>query len=138
MKINASCYKNRNINDCQYCEAFDGGECTILSAEVINLTPHEVNIYDYTGTKILYNIPSSGIARVAQKREQIFSIGDIPISQTTFGEVEGLPQENYGVFYIVSSLVANILPKRKDLLIPDEAVRDSQGRIIGCKGLARI
>jgi hypothetical protein len=37
------------------------------------------------------------------------------------------------VFYIVSSLVAAACPERTDLLVPGNAVRDADGKIIGCK-----
>lgn len=36
-------------------------------------------------------------------------------------------------YYIVSRMVANALPNRKDLLVPNELVRDDQGNIIGCR-----
>lgn len=36
-------------------------------------------------------------------------------------------------YYLVSQLVKSALPSRKDLLAPDEVVRDEKGNIIGCR-----
>ena len=88
----------------------------------------------------------------------------VPLIKTTYGKVSGLPNEGVfcpscgeissgvfydrewltcdncdsdmlqAVFYIVSQMVKNALPERKDLLVPAEIVRDNDGRIVGCKG----
>jgi hypothetical protein len=58
-----------------------------------------------------------------------------PLTKTGFGDVEGLPEYKSGTYYIVSQIVKNALPKRWDLLVPAEVVRDSRGTIIGCKSL---
>ena len=55
-----------------------------------------------------------------------------------FGAVEGLPDPEEGVVWIVSRVVAEAAKERDDLLVTDDAVRDDQGRIIGCRALARI
>lgn len=60
------------------------------------------------------------------------------MTETVFGEVEGLPETQEGTIYVVSSLVAQRVPNRTDVFIPNESVRDDQGRIIGCKSLGRI
>jgi len=60
----------------------------------------------------------------------------IPLTETVFGEVEGLPEYKKGTYYIVSSLVAQACPDRSDLLIVNETVRDEQGRICGCKSFS--
>ena len=38
-------------------------------------------------------------------------------------------------YYIVSQLIKSALPKRVDLLVPAEVVRDDNGNIIGCRSL---
>lgn len=84
-------------------------------------------------------VKSSGsLARVATKIVTVGFIDEIPVTATEFGEVEGLPEPVDGVIYIVSSLVAQRVPNRNDVFIPSESVRDSQGRIIGCKSLGKI
>lgn len=130
---------------------------------IINLTPHAINFVwepvneDGSGSgyfEPIATIPASGqVARVKAKTvpvtETIYSldgtfektplfIEDIPVTTTEFGEVEGLPDPKPGVVYIVSSLVAQRVPDRWDVFIPNESVRDSQGRIVGCKSLGRI
>ena len=131
--------------------------------QIINLTPHSVNFVwepvNEDGSPSGYfetiaTISASGqVARVAAKTvpvvetklylggtfsERPMTIEDIPVTTTEFGEVEGLPDPKPGVVYIVSSLVAQRVPERRDVFIPNESVRDSQGRIIGCKSLGHI
>lgn len=55
-----------------------------------------------------------------------------------FGKVENLPEPQEGVVYVVSALVAQAVPDREDVFIPDDTVRDEQGRIIGVRALARV
>ena len=104
---------------------------------IINLTPHEVNIILENGNII--NIPASGtIARCKVERQIINNINGIPITQTKFGEIEDLPDPQPNTIYIVSSLVAQAVPHRTDVFIPDDCVRDDQGKITGCRSLGRI
>lgn len=119
--------------------------------KLVNLTPHEINIYDVTGERLILSVPPSGkVARCAQADNQMDSIvvqdGDelmaIPIMASTFGAVDGLPEpsnlmaERRG--YIVSrmALDAEADRQRRDIFAPGPAVRDGDGRIIGCRGLS--
>lgn len=103
---------------------------------IVNLTPHEVNFITDAGT---ITIPASGIlARVTTKTVTVGEINGIPVTSTEFGEVEGLPAPTPDTVYIVSSLVASRVPDRNDVFIPNESVRDENGRIIGCRSLGRI
>ena len=61
---------------------------------------------------------------------------EVPLTRTTFGEVQGLPDPADDTLYVVSRLVISAVPDRTDLVSPDGAVRDDQGRIIGCTALA--
>ena len=117
----------------QHLESLLFGQTTI-----VNLTPHEITVYDAAGESVLQVIPSSGMARAAQTREPLDRINGIPVSKTGYGAVEGLPDQRDGVIYIVSVLTAQAAPNRKDLYIVDELVRDDTGRILGCKALAQI
>lgn len=108
--------------------------------KLINLTPHDIHIIGGGGT---VTIQASGtVARCKTERQLIGWTGEsetsIPIYRTIFGTVDGLPDPQPGTWYIVSSLAAQAARERKDLLIPDDAVRDDQGRVIGCRALARI
>lgn len=104
--------------------------------EIINLTPHVINLHGNDGT-LIQSIPSSGVARVASKPGTLEDRGlPVPVAApTVFGEVEGLPPPRDGVVYVVSMLVAQ-QAKRPDVLSPgtgpnDGAIRDEQGRIVG-------
>lgn len=109
--------------------------------KIINMTPHALNIIDGNGAVAL-TIPSSGVARAAQKREHIADLTvdgvSIPVSKSTYGAVEDLPAPVDGVIYVVSALTAQACPDRADVFITDDPVRDEAGRIIGCRGLARL
>ena len=59
------------------------------------------------------------------------------MKQVVYGE-SNLPDYEEGVYYIVSALVANAYPERKDLLMVNETIRDDDGRIIGCKSFAVV
>ena len=109
---------------------------------IINLTPHTITFITENGN---LNVKPSGlVARVSAKTEETgymyvtsFDIR-IPVTTTVYGEVEGLPDPSENSIYVVSSLVAKQVPERKDVFIPNESVRDDQGRIIGCKSLGHI
>lgn len=103
---------------------------------LVNLTPHEITIIRDGGN---ITIPPSGtVARCSVNRRQIGSVDGIPVNKTVFGDVEGLPEPQPGTYYVVSAIVAQARPDRGDLLITDDAVRDAQGRIIGCRALATV
>jgi hypothetical protein len=63
-------------------------------------------------------------------------IDSIPVESVTYGEIEGLPDYQEGVYYIVSGLVAAAAAKigRTDCLAPGGLVRDKNnpGLILGC------
>lgn len=103
--------------------------------ELINLTPHTINVVVSGGNII--DIPVSGtVARCSQSNEIVGEVNGIPVTRQVFGEVVDLPEAKEGVAYIVSRLVASVCPERKDLLIPGPLVRDDEGHPIGCKGLS--
>ena len=107
--------------------------------ELINLTPHEVNLHLPAGRAL--TIPSSGeVARVATTPAEAGELwagrcNPVPLITQTFGEVVNLPDPKDGDFFIVSALVRAACPNRYDLGSPAELVRDDAGRIIGCRAL---
>lgn len=110
---------------------------TLEHMTIKNLTPHDVTICDPNSNEIIKTFtPSGTIARVSQKVNDICTVGKIPLTYNTYGEVTGLPESRPNTYYIVSALVANAEPSRNDLLVPNESIRDDTGRIIGCKSLA--
>ena len=112
------------------------------TTNVINLTPHTINLVAEDGTQLL-SLESQGVARVASTTEVVgyLQVGGVAVPQThtTFGEVEGLPDPTSGVGYVVSNMIISALAqqgiRRNDLFTPGLQVRDEQGRVIGCRSL---
>ena len=113
-----------------------------LNMKLKNLTTHDINI-QIAGTDELFCIkPSSIVARCKTEYttvEQVTCGGDtFNIRERYFNEPTDLPEPQDGVLYIVSRIVAEACADvRTDLLMVDETMRDSDGRIIGCKAFAR-
>ena len=130
-------------------------------AEIKNLTPHAISLCDEAGI-VVRSIPASGdVARLAVKTVAAGEVDGIKLSKTVFGEPVGLPEidvifpycENchscnpinchvgngnvseIRTYLIVSQLIKTALPFRRDLLVPAEVVRNSDGNIIGCRSL---
>ena len=109
----------------------------IKPVRLVNLTPHTVHIV--TDVAVV-TVPADGtVARVAQHDVLLGHIdadGIVPVYQTCYGDIVGLPYPTDGVGYIVSSIVKSRCPDRRDLYVPVKFVRDDDGNIIGCRGLA--
>lgn len=115
---------------------------------LINLTPHDFTLCNSEGQVIRVIPPTKPAARVTSTFAVVGEVAGIPITKTTFGAVENLPDSEAGseiaepkVYYIVSLLVQQACPDRVDLLRPDtgpqNVVRDAAGQIVGVKALAR-
>lgn len=122
---------------------------------IINLTPHNISVYSMDSceeiTKGSYKslvlkegatpmmvLPSEGVARASAIKQTVDTINGIPVNATSYGEVEGLPEEAKDTFYVVSALTAQAAPSRRDLLIVDGTVRNDAGQIVGCTAFGRI
>jgi len=103
--------------------------------QFINLTPHSINILNENGDETVIE-PSGIVARCQQTNQQRGEINGVPIQQSVFGQVEGLPEQKHDVGYIVSGLVLAQVPDRPDVFAPANPIRDENGRIIGCAGLS--
>jgi hypothetical protein len=111
--------------------------------KLVNLTPHALNLMPAGPTGPVVTIPPSGlVARCAVDRVQVGTVTvdgiSVPVNQARFGAVSDLPDPQPDTIYVVSALVAQAVPDRQDVFIVDDAVRDEQGRIIGCRTLAYI
>ncbi len=108
--------------------------------KILNYTPHEIKILD-VNNEVVRTYESVGCARVSTTQKESYFVDGIPVMSTEYGEVEGLPEEKYGVMYLVSFMVVNALPERKDLIAPNTSpqscVRDEDGKIIGVKSFQR-
>jgi hypothetical protein len=110
---------------------------------IVNLTPHALNLMPEGPDGPTVTIPPSGIvARCTTSRVQVGTITvdniAIPVNRTQFGAVTDLPDPQPDTIYIVSAVVAQAVPNRFDVFIVDGAVRDKQGRIIGARALAHV
>jgi len=129
--------------------------------KIINLTPHPVRILGAGENGEDLVIPSDGILRVAESTKKISELRAIkefgppdyddgprelseiehkefriPIYKIEYSGLKEPPREP-GTIYIVSSVAAMAAPHRDDFYIVAKPVRDNEGRIIGCKGLAK-
>lgn len=106
-----------------------------LRSRLVNLTPHVINVR--VGELTLDLPPSGQVARLEVAREvapPVLSI--IPAQRERRGGITGLPEPQPGIVYVVSFAVAQAAA-REDVVAPGPAVRDEQGRIIGCEGFSR-
>ncbi len=123
---------------------------------LINLTPHTINIYK--GVNLLLSIESVGNARATQtavELDPLFIDGiDIPVSKVTFGDTIDLPEYDPSNLLIVSIITAQAALANgrctDDLYVPTGMVRKSAadgkissdpsaiGQIIGCTGLSKF
>lgn len=103
---------------------------------IINLTPHNINIYNENGDPVLIVKPTGTIARIGEKREKTGTILGFPIFKTIVGEPESCPPQIEDTIYIVSGMFRSHV-NRSDLYQPGELLRDGEGRPIGCIGLSQ-
>ena len=117
---------------------------------IINATPHKITLVSKQGVEqdskkqflaetveILKEIPPSGILpRVSMSNSPAGEIDGIPVESVIYGKIEGLPEYQDDVYYIVSGLVAAAAAKvgRTDCLAPGALVRDKNNPaiILGC------
>ena len=120
--------------------------------QIHNMTPHDITII-VDGVSVVFH--SEGIIRAAQHDEQVnevvtdLKIGEagntgftIPVFKSTFGAPEGVPEEiDPNGIYVVSMLAYQSLKTNGHNMdkyyIVSGTIRDEQGRIVGCKGLAK-
>lgn len=125
-----------------------------MIAKLVNLTPHDVNIYreedldEYHrvkfGRRPYCVIPPSAqpTARIVTQERPVDPLNmgdvDIPLNEKVMSHIQNLPAPVDGTFYIVSTIVALYAPHRSDLLAPTGNVRSRTGVIVGCTGFSRM
>lgn len=103
----------------------------------INCTPHPITLLG-SDNEVVMTLPKGEVVpRLSQSTKEVDVVEGVSITETSFGEIQDLPEPKEGVLLIVSRLVLTACPSRKDLVVPNELVRDSDGNIKGCKSLAR-
>lgn len=105
---------------------------------LVNLLPHPVDLYDDNGV-VVGSIPVTGrVARCRETRQVLGVVDGVKLTRTVFQrDVDDLPGPRAGTYLIVSRPVAEVLPERDDLVVPDELVRNERGEIVGCRSLCR-
>ena len=101
---------------------------------IVNKTPHPINII---AGPTFPACPKEELIRLKSETVSAGPIAGVPTSQTAFGKPIGLPAPVDGTFFIVSQIVKSACPKRRDLLVPAEVVRNETGAIVGCRSLGR-
>jgi hypothetical protein len=130
-----------------------GGDIRMVkTVKLVNLTSHELNVYNSEG-KVILSIPppkDTPIPRVSIKSEVVGTIDvdgvEVPIRRVVYGDVENLPPPEEGTIYVVSTFITLALRdkgiKREDLLSPDtntdSVIRDKDGRVLGVKYLQTV
>ena len=98
--------------------------------KLVNLTPHAITIVNLATIP-----PSGGVARVSSRSTPAGEFAGVDLVRTIFGPVEGLPDPEAGVVFVVSALVRAAVPGRHDVASPGDLVRDTAGAVVGCRNL---
>ena len=105
-----------------------------------NLTPHPVTLVVDGQTVTLP--PDGTPPRVSTTETPVGTVAvdgaEVPIFQVSTGELDNLPEQQPGVWLLVSRMVAEAAPHRRDLVIPHGLVRDDAGRVVGCSALGQV
>jgi len=101
-----------------------------------NCTDHKIDIFDLSGKKLIKTIiPGGVVTRATFEHKQVSKDQGIPLIVDFITSVEDLPEQKDGVVLVVSHIIREFLPERKDLASPGEIVRSKSGKRIGCRGL---
>jgi hypothetical protein len=111
----------------------------MTNPRLVNLTPHQLRVVDHNGATVLDLPPPDIPARIGQTTvaEQHLGPTRVPLRTIRYGPPTSLPEQTDNTILIVSRVVAQELD-RPDLVFPDEEIRDNNGRITGCRALARF
>ena len=112
---------------------------------IVNCTPHEVNVIIDDNNRINYASDKNHQIRVSCKSVEVAKYNNIPIRCNWYGDVENMPskEELKDTLFIVSRIAYEAIKLKYEdeiiehFMVPDGAVRDSEGKIIGCTGFAQ-
>lgn len=119
-----------------------------MATKLVNLTPHSLGICDPQGN-LFTTLPSVSSVRVvttASLSGEVEVEGkEVSIVETSYGQVERLPEPVKDTIFIVSQLVISALKaagiNRPDVVAPDtgpqSVIRDEAGQILGVKRFTR-
>ena len=112
---------------------------------LMNLTPHEIRIYNEDEQHVLTVPPSGIVARIEVETVKRADVDGIPIFKTLLSglpyyargdEMVDEPHAALDTVFIVSGLFRSYHP-RFDFYQPGRLLRDEDGKPIGCVGLSQ-
>ena len=101
---------------------------------IVNMTPHDVTVIIDKDLSVVFK--SQGRIELREIIEPADMIDNIPIVRMQFAADKQIPLYQEGTYYIVSRIIKDTYPFRKDLLVPAQFERNAHGVIIGCKSLS--
>lgn len=112
-----------------------------LMSRVVNLTPHAINFVSHAGEHV--SLPPAGTVARVETSESSDGVVDVEGCEIEVGRildlgVVGLPPEDGEAMFVVSRVVAQAAPERRDLLFPLDLLRDESGTVMGCRRLGRL
>lgn len=125
---------------------------------IVNLTPHDVAIYNTTdcllqGGRLYLReeedteecLEPLRVYPAAKEPARVYFVqGDpgmadgILVNRWTPHGITGLPEPKPDTYYIVSKILAQVCPERKDLIFPGTTVYDAEDYVIGCVDFSRV
>jgi len=115
------------------------------SAEIVNLTPHDIKIISHRSfmykdniePEVTLVIPPSGIVARSEHetiliKQLVYKDQVLDITSVFPNRVKDLPGPELGVYYAVSKIVAEQLKGRGDLLVM-HGLYKKNGQTIGCR-----
>ena len=105
---------------------------------IINLCGHDIIVVDESGG-IKFKFKRSEKPLILGEKEGRVSIlnNGLRVVDISYFFQGDLPPEIDGRYYIVSSVIKNFFPDRKDFLIPKGYKRDHDGLPVGCTYFGR-
>lgn len=122
---------------------------------IINLTSHDVDIYRPSDCYLqdgflylredtdpqpllVYPAPNEPALVTSFVQETAGMADGIPVYRWAPSEITGLPRPNPDKVYIVSKMLAQVCPERKDLIFPGTLVYDADDHVVGCIDFSRV
>lgn len=100
---------------------------------IINLNKHAVSGV-FNGEVVSFPACEQGKeCRVSVTSKEVERVPGMKCVETTYGEVQNVPEPQEGVVYIVNMIVLDRMPHRKDLIAPDSgpsAVRNEKSQVL--------
>lgn len=105
----------------------------------VNLTRHPIVLQQVDGS--LKTLPPSGtVARVEMEPVDVGIVRNlhVPLVEYEYGDVVRLPEPKADTVYVVSRVVAEFVPDRRDLVFPAYQERGEGGRVTSVRALGQM